>query len=239
MPTILRACLPRVLVSTGCVLLFPCVSILTASSACGDDRLDAAAGAGPPDAGPDAGAAIDAAVAFPGPPDADAGIAAAAASSPEQAPSARRAREALPPLMVKKLEGVVNINEASPEELRLLAGVGPAKIHAILAYRRAHRFRTVDELVRIKGIGRKMLRRLRLHLAVSGPTTAQQVIRPVSLPPVEAAPPTPAPRPAAARARPPQPSPQAPRRTAGQPARPILPHVVFPEAAANHCPRPR
>ena len=90
------------------------------------------------------------------------------------------------------LEGVVNINTASPDELRLLPGVGPARIRNILAYRHKHPFRTVEELARIKGIGRKMVRHLRLHLAVTGPTTAQKIIRPVSpvaSPPAAAAPP--------------------------------------------------
>jgi competence protein ComEA len=77
-----------------------------------------------------------------------------------------------------KLEGVVNLNTATPDELRLLSGVGPARVRNILAYRRAHPFRTIDELARIKGIGRKTVRRLRLHLAVSGPSTAQRVLRP-------------------------------------------------------------
>jgi len=87
------------------------------------------------------------------------------------------------------LEGVVNINTASLEELRLLPGVGPARIRNILAYRHKHPFRTVEELARIKGIGRKMVRHLRLHLAVTGPTTAQKIIRPVS--PVASHPPQP------------------------------------------------
>ncbi len=78
------------------------------------------------------------------------------------------------------LEGVVNINTASPDELRLLTGVGPSRIRNILAYRQKHPFRTVEELARIKGIGRKTVRRLRLHLAVTGPTTAQKIIRPVA-----------------------------------------------------------
>jgi competence protein ComEA len=78
------------------------------------------------------------------------------------------------------LEGVVNINAASPDELRLLTGVGPSRIRNILAYRQKHPFRTVEELARIKGIGRKTVRQLRLHLAVSGPTTAQKVIRPMA-----------------------------------------------------------
>src|ERR1017187_10786856 len=77
-----------------------------------------------------------------------------------------------------KLEGVVNLNTATPDELRLIPGVGPARVRNILAYRRAHPFRTVDELARIKGIGRKTIRRWRVHLAVNGPSTAQRVLRP-------------------------------------------------------------
>jgi competence protein ComEA len=77
----------------------------------------------------------------------------------------------------RQLEGVVNLNTASADQLQLLPGIGPAKVRNIVAYRTKHPFRTVEELVRIKGIGRKMFRRLRLHLAVSGPTTAQQIIR--------------------------------------------------------------
>jgi comEA protein len=75
----------------------------------------------------------------------------------------------------RDVDGVVNLNTASEEELRLLPGVGPAKASNIVAYRRAHPFRTVEELVRIKGIGRKMVRKLRLHLTISGPTTAKAV----------------------------------------------------------------
>jgi competence ComEA-like helix-hairpin-helix protein len=106
------------------------------------------------------------------------------------------------------LEGVVNINTSSPEELRLLPGVGPARIRNILAYRHKHPFRTVEELARIKGIGRKMVRHLRLHLAVTGPTTAQKIIRPVSPvaspPAVAAPPPRPHPRPVPGQRPPPR-----------------------------------
>jgi competence protein ComEA len=96
------------------------------------------------------------------------------------------------------LEGVININTASPEELRLLSGIGPARIRNILAYRQKHPFRTVEELARIKGVGRKTVRRLRLHLAVSGPTTAQKVLRPIGpvVTPLASAPAKPALRPA-------------------------------------------
>ncbi|HZL20843.1 MAG TPA: helix-hairpin-helix domain-containing protein [Polyangia bacterium] len=91
----------------------------------------------------------------------------------------------------KAVEGVVNLNTAPPEVLALLPGVGPAKAVAILAYRKRRPFRTVDELVRIKGLGRKMVRRLRPHLAVAGPTTATAAT--ATLTPAA---PTPAPPPA-------------------------------------------
>lgn len=77
-----------------------------------------------------------------------------------------------------QLEGVVNLNTATAEELALIPTIGPARVRNILAYRRAHPFRTVDELARIKGIGRKTVRRWRQHLAVSGPSTAVRVVRP-------------------------------------------------------------
>jgi competence protein ComEA len=116
----------------------------------------------------------------------------------------------------KDLEGVVNLNTASAEILQLLPGIGPAKVRSIFWYRQRHPFRTADELVRIKGIGRKMVRRLRPHLAVSGPTTARAIARPRGLEPPVPAPPPPVARP------PPAPAarhPQAPVIAAGHPPR--------------------
>jgi competence protein ComEA len=76
----------------------------------------------------------------------------------------------------KAVDGVVNLNTAQPATLLLLPGIGPAKVERIIAYRRRRPFRTIDELVRVKGIGRKMVRALRSHLAVTGPTTATPAI---------------------------------------------------------------
>lgn len=104
----------------------------------------------------------------------------------------------------RSLDGVVNLNTAPIETLSLLPGIGPSKARGIVAYRTRRSFRTVDELVRVKGIGRRMLREIRGHLAVAGPSTARGVPEGTIQAP---APPQPAPRPPAGRvfvaARPP------------------------------------
>jgi len=71
------------------------------------------------------------------------------------------------------LQGVVNVNTASMEELQLLPGVGPSRAHAIVAARRTRGgFQSVDELVEVKGIGQATLDRLRPFVTVKGETTA-------------------------------------------------------------------
>jgi competence protein ComEA len=69
-------------------------------------------------------------------------------------------------------EGVVNINTAGEAELSRLPGIGPSKAAAIIAYReRGRRFRRIEDLLRVRGIGRATFRRLRPMLTVQGPTT--------------------------------------------------------------------
>lgn len=68
-------------------------------------------------------------------------------------------------------EGVVNLNAATEEQLGFLPGVGSAKAQAIIEHRRTHPFHRVDELTKVKGIGKKTFARLRPFLTVAGPTT--------------------------------------------------------------------
>ena len=69
------------------------------------------------------------------------------------------------------MHGRVNVNTASAEQLQRLPGVGQKKAERVIAYRKRHRFRTVVELARVKGIGLKTVKRLRSYLRTSGPTT--------------------------------------------------------------------
>jgi len=61
----------------------------------------------------------------------------------------------------------VDLNTATPDQLDALPGVGPATAAAILGYRRQHgRFRSVQDLLQIAGIGPAKLDRLRPLLRV-------------------------------------------------------------------------
>ena len=58
--------------------------------------------------------------------------------------------------------GIVNINEASVTELAGLSGIGKTKAEAIIAYRSKHgRFESVDDIKKIKGIGKKTFENIR------------------------------------------------------------------------------
>ncbi len=68
-------------------------------------------------------------------------------------------------------EGVVNLQTASAEELQRLPGIGPSKAEAIIAQRTRTPFRRIEDILRVRGIGRATFRRLRPYLSVTGPTT--------------------------------------------------------------------
>jgi comEA protein len=71
------------------------------------------------------------------------------------------------------LAGVVNLNTASIEELKLLPGVGEARAAAIVTMRNElGGFTSVDELMEVRGVGPNMMKRLRPHITLEGETTA-------------------------------------------------------------------
>jgi competence protein ComEA len=72
-------------------------------------------------------------------------------------------------------DGRVVLNDATETDLTKLPGIGPSRAHAILALRqRLKRFRAVEDLLRVKGIGRKMLRRLRPSVVLDRPSVDTQ-----------------------------------------------------------------
>ena len=65
--------------------------------------------------------------------------------------------------------GPVNINTATAESLATnIQGVGLKKAEAIIAYRQANGpFKTIDELAKVKGIGKKLLLKNKENLLIS------------------------------------------------------------------------
>jgi competence protein ComEA len=60
----------------------------------------------------------------------------------------------------------ININEAPPEELVKLPGIGPSRADAIVVERKKRRFRRIEDIIRVPGIGRKTFGRIRHSIRV-------------------------------------------------------------------------
>lgn len=70
----------------------------------------------------------------------------------------------------------VNINTATVEELAMLKGLGEAKAQAIVDYREENgKFEKVEDIVNVKGVGDKLLEKLREDLSVEGETSFDDV----------------------------------------------------------------
>ncbi len=103
----------------------------------------------------------------------------AAAAVPEPLPPAPSALAAAPPADVEPAAGPdaaaprshsaratpddpVYLNEATTDDLRRLPGIGPKRALAILSLRRRlGHFRQIEDLLRVRGIGRRTLHKLR------------------------------------------------------------------------------
>jgi len=60
----------------------------------------------------------------------------------------------------------ININEAGADVLVQLPGIGPSRAQAIIAERKKRRFRRVEDIIRVPGIGRKTFGRIRQAIRV-------------------------------------------------------------------------
>ncbi len=70
-----------------------------------------------------------------------------------------------------ELTGKVNLNTGTSIDLQLLPGVGPRRARRIIAWRVRRRFKHIWDLRRVRGFGRKTLRRLAPYLTTKGKTT--------------------------------------------------------------------
>ncbi|NOU95506.1 hypothetical protein GC093_20070 [Paenibacillus sp. LMG 31456] len=64
--------------------------------------------------------------------------------------------------------GILNLNKATVEQLTTLPGIGESKANAIIVYRKqlGGRFKTVEQLLDVKGIGDKLLAKIKPYLII-------------------------------------------------------------------------
>jgi competence protein ComEA len=74
-------------------------------------------------------------------------------------------------------EAPVNLNTATAAELEALPGVGPSKAKAIVDYRSAHPFQSVEELMNVRGIGEATFEDLRGKITVGSASTAPATVK--------------------------------------------------------------
>jgi competence protein ComEA len=81
--------------------------------------------------------------------------------------------------------GPVNVNTADASMLaQELDGIGPAKAQAIIEYRQKNGpFRTPEDLLKVQGIGERVLEQNRANLRFSGAATAPAAARAPAAPP--------------------------------------------------------
>ena len=94
----------------------------------------------------------------------------------------------------KPPEHPVNLNTATAAELEQVPGIGPATAQKILQARKSYgKFKSVNDLEAIRGIGPKRLEKMRKYLTVGGPPAApgkKATLPPKAAPPKQVGPST-------------------------------------------------
>jgi competence protein ComEA len=63
--------------------------------------------------------------------------------------------------------GLININAAGSTELQEIPGIGEKKAQAIIDYRNQNGpFRSINDLTKVKGIGAKMLEKMKPYIGL-------------------------------------------------------------------------
>ena len=63
-------------------------------------------------------------------------------------------------------KGKVNINEATSEELQTLSGIGKSKASAIIEYRKKNKFNSINDIMKVDGIGESLFASIKGDITV-------------------------------------------------------------------------
>jgi len=70
-------------------------------------------------------------------------------------------------VLLQDQDGLLNINEATLEELQILPNIGPVKAQAILEYRASNgSFADKEDLMKVKGIGKATYEKVQEYICV-------------------------------------------------------------------------
>ncbi len=99
-------------------------------------------------------------------------VSAQAQASKAPAPRPASAAQPAPAPAAAGPQGVINLNTASVQELTRLPGIGESRAAAIIELRsKMQGFKSVEDILRVKGIGRKSFKKLEPMLRLQGATT--------------------------------------------------------------------
>jgi competence protein ComEA len=60
----------------------------------------------------------------------------------------------------------IDLNTATMEQLHSLKGIGHKKAVAIIEYRKEHKFTKIEDIMKVKGIGKKMFDKIKNEIEV-------------------------------------------------------------------------
>ena len=69
-------------------------------------------------------------------------------------------------LLIVSLFAKIDINKASIEQLDSLKGIGHSKAVAIIEYRKQHPFTKIEDIMKVKGIGKKLFEKMKDEIEV-------------------------------------------------------------------------
>ena len=69
---------------------------------------------------------------------------------------------------------VSELNKASKEELMKINGVGEKKADAIIKYRKSEKFKSIEDVEKVKGVGPALAKNIKNDVYKKAPTTKKQ-----------------------------------------------------------------